>query len=125
MDISVDNTAIASAASEAIERGVKSAFESWNVQKSIQEHATSAILQSAVNEAVDTAIDNLEVEVLAETISKELLAQVKLSAVMVLEQATVNLLVKMRASGYQTSAQEEELKRQVLAEVRARRAVTE
>ena len=125
MDISVDNAAIASAASEAIERGVKSAFESWNVQKSIQEHATSAILQSAVNEAVDTAIDNLEIEVLAETISKELLAQVKLSAVMVLEQATVNLLVKMRASGYQTSAQEEELKRQVLAEVRARRAVTE
>jgi len=123
MDISVDNEAISAAASEAIERGIKSAFESWNIQKSIQEHATSAILQSAVNEAVDIAIDNLEVEVLAETIAKELLDQVKLSAVMVLEQATVNLLVKMRATGFQTSAQEEELRRQVTEEVRARRAV--
>ena len=82
MDIQVDSGLIAQAAAESIEKGVKSAFDSWNVQKVIQEHATNAILESAIATAVNEAVEMVEIKSLAVLISEQLLEQIKTTASM-------------------------------------------
>jgi aldehyde:ferredoxin oxidoreductase len=124
MDIQVDSGLIAQAAAESIEKGVKSAFDSWNVQKVIQEHATNAILESAIATAVNEAVEMVEVKSLAVLISEQLLEQIKTTASMVLEDAAVNTIYGMRhQSQYIPSEKETEYKTTIRKEIRARREV--
>ncbi len=124
MDIQVDSGLIAQAAAESIEKGVKSAFDSWNVQKVIQEHATNAILESAIATAVNEAVEMVEVKSLAVLISEQLLEQIKTTASMVLEDAAVNTIYGMRhRSQYIPSEKETEYKIAIRDEIRALREV--
>lgn len=124
MDIQVDSGLIAQAAAESIEKGVKSAFDSWNVQKVIQEHATNAILESAIATAVNEAVEMVEVKSLAVLISEQLLEQIKTTASMVLEDAAVNTIYGMRhRSQYVPSEKETEYKITIREEIRALREV--
>ena len=124
MDIQVDSGLIAQAAATSIEKGVKSAFDSWNVQKVIQEHATNAILESAIATAVNEAVEMVEVKSLAVVISEQLLEQIKTTASMVLEDAAVNTIYRMRhSSQYINSETEKEYKTTIREEIRATREV--
>jgi len=107
MDIQVDSGIIAQAAAESIQKGVKSAFDSWNVQKAIQEHATNAILESAIATAVNEAVEMVEVKSLAVIISEQLLEQIKTTASMVLEDTAVNTIYGMRHRSQYISQEDE------------------
>ena len=122
MDIQVDSGIIAQAAAESIQKGVKSAFDSWNVQKAIQEHATNAILESAIATAVNEAVEMVEVKSLAVVISEQLLEQIKTTASMVLEDAAVNTIYGMRhRSSYIGQEDEKKYKDGIRDEIKARR----
>lgn len=122
MEIQVDSATIAAAAAKSIERGVNSAFESWDIQKALKEAATSAILESAIVTAVDEAVEMIEIKHLATVISQQLLEQIHITATMCLEDAAVNTIYRMRYhSSYISQEDESKHKDEIREEIRNRR----
>jgi hypothetical protein len=96
MDIHIDMDAVQAAVNDTITKEVSQAAISYETKKKIGEALSNAFALGAIAEAVEKGVREADVDAIAKAVVAEVLRTATRTAVLVMQEATVDIVCKMR-----------------------------
>lgn len=121
MNITIDEVAMRAATEQAAQKAIIGALDSYDVAKLLRERACEAVLSSALATAVETAIGQADIQLIANEISKELVRVVGSLAIRSLREAAVTTIIATQNRGYMSESALSAERSKILASIEARK----
>lgn len=119
MEISLNNKQLQEAIEKATNAAVTECIGGWEVKNIIKEKATEVLLSVSVAQAIESAINNMNIGGLTQAITREIEKAVVSLAVHTLRGTTARAIFDLRkGKQYMTSDEEAQMMEKIIAELK-------